>query len=180
MSSSATSSPLGTQRFKRLLGIGTEVCLKQSGSVLGLVLKSVPGSLWVVYWYDLGKTSVTKYNQLLIVSDPTQDSLVQAGLLLKALGDKPVDFPSDVELRQYFNKIESNIGKLGGKKMPARPSSKKKPPVVVSPPDVRRSTMSPRKLPSHSQSPPERPVLQSPSVSKKKVGGSDSPQTQGK
>ena len=78
--------------------------------MLGLVLKSVPGSLWVVHWYDLGKTSATKYNQLLIVSNPTQDSLVQAGLFLKALDDKPVDFPSDVELHQYFKTIESNIG----------------------------------------------------------------------
>ena len=182
MSSSAASSPLGTQRYKSILGVGTEVSLKhQSGSTLGLVLKSAPGSLWVVHWYDLGKTSTTKYNQLLVVTGPTRDSLIQVGLLLKALGDKPIDFPSDTELRQYFKSVESNIGELGSRKMPACPSSpKKKSPVVVSPPVAHRSTMSSRKLPSHSQVAPVRPNVQSPSVSKKKVADSESSETHGK
>ena len=182
MSSSAASSPLGTQRYKSILGVGTEVSLKhQSGSTLGLVLKSAPGSLWVVHWYDLGKTSTTKYNQLLVVTGPTRDSLIQVGLLLKALGDKPIDFPSDTELRQYFKSVESNIGELGSRKMPACPSSKKKSPVVVSPPVVHRSTMSSRKPPSRSQSVPVRPNVQSPpSVPKKKVANSESSETRGK
>ena len=152
---SLRSSPPVTQADAGFLGVGAEVSLRGFDKVVGLVLRSAPGSSWVVYWYDVQKTSCSKFNQLVVESSPSQGCLAEVSVLSKILGSRSVDFANYTSLRSYLGKVKTSLTGLaptGASKMPAVPSSRRKPSKtvgkktpVVSPPSVRRAkTTSPQ------------------------------------
>ena len=118
-----SSSPPGTQ-VRGYLGVGAEVsvkCRRDSplSSLFGLVMQSSPGSCWVVYWYDLDKTSCSSYNQLVVVSNASQETILQVGKLSKVL-EKPVAFSTDKELKDYVTEVGFGL-KMKVKKVKTTP-----------------------------------------------------------
>ena len=86
-------------------------------------MKSAPAKSWIVYWYDIEKTSVVKYNQLCVVTNPSPQALRYVSEL-SGLSDKQVDFGTEKDLRRYIDVRQNNLDyKASGGKIPAKPAS---------------------------------------------------------
>ena len=90
------------------LGVGAEVRMKEKHvsfvgdtPLLGLVMKSAPNQSWIVYWFDLDKTSCSRSKGLIVVSNPSQDAIVRVGMMSSVL-EREVDFSTDILLKQYL------------------------------------------------------------------------------
>ena len=155
--SPSSSSGRHTREKSGFLGVGAKVSSRRVKSLLGLVLESAPDSSWLVYWYDLDKTSRCKFNQLVVENSPSQDCLGQVGIMCKVL-QNCVDFATDNELQKYVKEVESTLEDLKEpRKLPASPSvTRKKPSAIVSPP-----------APSKKLPPAPSPLLQTPHARKR-------------
>ena len=106
-------SDLGTQPNRGCLGIGAVVTPKGADGIVGLILKSAADRSWVVHWYELQKTSCSKFNQLVVKRNPSRESLVEVGTLLsRKILQKPMDFSTDVQLKEYVQKVRPNLKRL--------------------------------------------------------------------
>ena len=96
------------------LGIGAEVRMREKHvsslgdtPMLGLVMKSAPNQSWIVYWFDLDKTSCSRSKGLIVVSNPSQDALVREGMMSSVL-EREVDFSTDIQFKEYWEKMKYN------------------------------------------------------------------------
>ena len=88
-------------------------------SMTGVVVSSAPEKSWVVFWFEIEKTSRST-GRLTVLSNPSKTSLEQVKSL--SLQDKPIDFSSDSKLRDYMDRRQnlSDLAASGGK-IPAKP-----------------------------------------------------------
>ena len=86
--------------------------------LLGVVVASAPQQSWVVFWFEIEKTSRST-GQLTVLSNPTKTTVDQVKAM--QLEDKAVDFESDIKLREYIDQKQAlSDYEASGGKMPAQ------------------------------------------------------------